>query len=208
MKTLKREPPFDLSAVKQAPTLRRECTRPEFAIVLGGADCVFDDVHALLSMSPREWPGLYIAANDVGCHWPVLDHWASFHVDKLVRWKEERAARGLPPAYGTWGWRPGQPVDFVLYPWSGGSSGMLAAQVAIVLGCRRVVLCGMPMTPTAHFNQSAEFSSATTVWAEADGHWKSWVRVYQQGWFGGHVRSMSGRTRELLGTPDVDWFLS
>lgn len=208
MKTVKREPPFDLSAVKSKPTLRRECYEPEFAIVLGGASSVFSDVLELLSMSPRPWPGLYIATNDVGCHWPVIDHWASFHVDKLVRWREERAAKGLTPAYGIWGWRPGQPVDFVIYPWSGGSSGMLATQVAYVLGCRKIVLCGIPMTPSPHFAQSVEFTPANTNWAEADAHWRSWLRVHQQGWFEDRVRSMSGRTRDLFGLPTTEWFLT
>ena len=209
MKTVKREPPFDLSLVQATPSRRAGCFWPRYAIVLGGAACVYDDIAQLLKMFHNEgWPGLYIAANDIGVHWPLLDHWASFHVDKLVRWKEERARNGLPPAYGTWGWQPGQQVDFVLYPWSGGSSGMLATQVAIILGCTKIVLCGIPMTPTAHFPQSNEFKPETTVWAEADGHWKSWVRVHQQGWFEDRVRSMSGRTRELFGAPTQDWWLS
>jgi len=96
----------------------------------------------------------------------------------------------------------------VIYPWSGGSSGMLAVQVALALGCTKVMLCGMPMTPTPHFEQSAEFDAAHTVWSEADGHWRSWLRVHQHGWFEDRVRSTSGRTRDLFGAPTREWLLS
>jgi len=82
---------------------------------------------------------------------------------------------------------------------------MLAAQVALALGCTHVILCGMPMTPTPHFVESQEFDADHTTWVESDGHWRSWLRVHEQGWFADRIRSMSGRTRELFGEPSLTW---
>lgn len=105
----------------------------------------------------------------------------------------------------TWGWRPGHPTDFVVLPWAGGSSGMLAVQVALTLGCTKVILCGVPMTATEHFSQSHEFDADHTRWTEADMHWRAFERVHALGWFENKVRSMSGRSRDLFGAPTREW---
>ena len=63
------------------PITRLGLEHPEWAIVLGGADCVWDDVLAWEAIYGRRWDGLVAAANDIGCHWPrPLDHWATLHV--------------------------------------------------------------------------------------------------------------------------------
>ena len=204
---------MDLSAVRAQRSRREECVTPDWAIVLGGADCVWDDVlaftYGIQPNRPTPWPGLWIAANDVGVHCAPLDHWVSFHVNKFERWKQLRELeRWQYPEPRTWGTLPGQPVDFVALPWSGGSSGMLAVQVALHLGCTKIVLCGIPMVQAPHFLESQEFTPETTVWRESDLHWRAWVRVQAQGWFEGKVRSMSGRTRELFGAPTTEWLLT
>jgi len=208
MKTIRREPPLDLSAVRQSVSTRKRCAIASWAIVLGGAECVWEDVSRWeYGTYGASWPAIIVAANDIGCHFPDVDHWASFHVDKFKGWMQLREAKGYARPRATWGWRVGHPVDYVVSPWSGGSSGMLATQVALALGCSKVILCGMPMTATAHFPESQEFDANQTVWSESDGHWRSWVRVHEEGWFEGRVRSMSGRTRQLLGEPTREWLL-
>lgn len=177
-----------------------------WAIVLGGADNVWEDVRAWEAIYGREWDGLTIAANDVGSWWPRrLDHWVSLHPNKFARWMEQRAANGFSAAGETWG-RTGRYEEVVtwdheLHPWPGGSSGLLAVQVALHVGVTRVILCGVPMTPTAHFGESKE--SFGPVWYAAAGHWTAWAkhREHLLGW----VRSMSGRTKEMLSEPTVDW---
>lgn len=196
---------MDLSPVRNRPSLRVECSQRRWAMVLGGADCVWQDIQWYDEFTFGQWPGLVIAANDIGCHVPTLDHWVSFHVNKFDEWRRRRAENGLPPGFATWGWKHDQPVNWAVHAWAAGSSGMLAAQVALELGCTKVLLCGIPMTQRAHFAESKEFNSETTVWSESDLHWRSWLRVHELGLFEDRVRSVSGRTRDLFGEPNLEW---
>lgn len=177
-----------------------------WALVLGGADCIWEDVRELECIYGREWDGVTIAANDIGSWWPrALDHWVSLHPNKFARWMEQRAANGFPPAGSTWG-RVGRHEEAVtwdheLQHWPGGDSGLLAVQVAQQIGVRRVILCGVPMTTSAHFAESKE--NFGPLWYASAGHITAWGkhREHLIGW----VRSMSGKTKELLGEPTMPW---
>lgn len=176
-----------------------------WAVVLGGADCVWEDLRRWEEIYGQQWDGLVIAANDIGCVWPrPLDHWVSLHPTKFEKWKELRAAAGHPAADVTWG-RMGHFVGKVtwqpIHHWPGGDSGLLGVQVAQLLGVNRVILCGVPMTSTAHFTETVERHGP--VWWAAAGHITAWARHRDHllGW----VRSMSGRTAEMLGQPTVEW---
>lgn len=205
---------MDLSAIKARPT-NRPIAHPEWVIVLGGGAEVWYDVDTWERLAAPDhpvqlgsWQGLFIAVNDIGVHWPrAIDHWVSCHADKFDAWKRQRAAHvGYPRVQATWGCSLGQPVDFVVSPWAWGSSGMLAVQVALELGCTKVILCGVPMTVTAHFGQSDEFNAVTTDWRDAEAHWSKWAAAHAAGHFGTDVvRSMSGRTRRVFGAPTLDW---
>lgn len=185
-------------------------SRPDIALVLGGASCVWDDVAALEAMYGGPWDGLVIAANDIGCHWPrELHHWVSLHPAKFEKWQALRIAEGQPAcAFQTWGreLRMKEPkiTDHTRKAWNGGSSGMFAVQVAVDLLCRRVVLCGVPLTMTPHFGESKE--AFGPQWAAANGHWRAWPREKER--MLGIVKSMSGRTQELLGAPTLEWLTS
>lgn len=186
----------------------RSVAHPEWALVLGGGECVWEDVLAWEAIYGRMWDGIVIAANDIGCHWPrELDHWVSLHPNKFPKWKDLRAQQDLPmDGILTWGTsRHARVTDRQVNPWGGGSSGMMATQVAWVSGCTRAILCGIPMTPTAHFSESRE-GYGSKEWRAAAGHWRAWgtTKHRMEGW----VKSMSGRTRELLGDPTVEWLVA
>lgn len=179
---------------------------PEWAICLGGAACVWDDVLAWEAEYGHPWDGIVVAANDVGAHWPrVLHHWVTLHPNRLLRWQGLRTRHGFPNGYQTWGGKRRGEVAGMQFvePWGTGSSGMLAAQVAYLVGCRRVVLCGIPMTPTEHFSESGERFGPT--WYAAAGHWRAWPPLKDRLYF---VRSMSGRTQALLGQPTRTWLVT
>jgi len=175
---------------------------PERALVLGGGEGVWDEVLAVEEMYGRQWDGLVIGVNDVASHWPRdLDHWCTLHPEKLPAWKQVRKQYGFPGDYLVWGRRE-QLVDRMIRPWGGGSSGLLAVTVAYALGCQRVVLCGVPMTDTPHFHESF-VHQRKGVWGSSNTHWRVWKMMEHrmQGW----VKSMSGRTKELLGAPTAAW---
>lgn len=163
---------------------------------------MWDEILALESLYGRQWDGIVIAVNDAGSHWPrALDHWTTLHPERMPGWEELRREHGFDMDYVTWGRRPNL-MDRVIKPWGGGSSGMLAVVVARALDCTRCVLCGIPMTNTAHFKESTVHQNKPN-WPHAENHWKVWTRFKDNmlGW----VTSMSGRTRNLLGAPTRAW---
>jgi hypothetical protein len=178
---------------------------PEWALILGGGPDVWDEVLEWEALYGKQWDGVVIAANDVGCHWPRhLDHWATLHPDKFQQWKPVREMYGFNTDYDTWG-RKTRHAGRAVQPWAGGASGMLAVQVAQMVGCVRAVLCGVPMTPTPHFKEST-IHMASKPWKAVEGHWRAWTK--HKGKIHGWVRSMSGRTAEMLGTPTVEWLVA
>jgi hypothetical protein len=175
---------------------------PSIALIIGGGGSVWDDLGELYrTFGP--WRGLVIAVNDVGCHLPfAVDHWVTLHAEKIDAWTKARRANGHPAAGATWtrkGARSKQ-VTHVVTPWGGGASGLLAVAVAHHLKAERAVLCGVPMTRTPHFAQSAVHNAAV-AWKGSDSHYRAWTANAHRltPW----VRSFSGRTRELLGAPDA-----
>lgn len=85
-----------------------------------------------------------------------------------------------------------------------GTSGLGAALVAVALGYRRVVLCGMPLDDGPHNGEPpwrktgfASSEAAGSVGADRNTHWHSANKIA----FEGKVKSMSGRTRKWLGEP-------
>jgi hypothetical protein len=175
------------------------------ALILGGGQDVWNDVLRLEAISGQRWEGVTIAINDVAVHWPRhLDHLCSLHSAKLARWLQARAANGYNRNVTTWGVRG--KVDRIIQPdWPGGSSGLLAIQVAAALDVTHAVLCGVPMTATPYFAETTEhhIRNAEGSWAHAEKHWRAWER--EVGKFETWVRSMSGRTRDRLGEPTGEW---
>lgn len=171
-------------------------------LVLGGADCLWSDLHELEAVT-GPWPGPVIAVNDAGVHWPRrLDHWATLHPEDLQPRLDARAENGYPGGFIVWAherdpWHSTggrHLVDRTLpVPTKTGSSGLFAVSVARAIGCERVVLCGVPMTATPHIGGGGP-------WTEVERFWPLWDAESLE-----DVRSMSGRTRDLLGAPDREW---
>lgn len=176
------------------------------ALVLGGGAGVFEEVAETEVQFGPDWWDIVVAANDVACHWPRrLDAWCTLHPEKLGAWRETREANGHPPAtehvarHG----KGGPAIDRTIrHPFRNGSSGLLAVAVAMDLGATRIVCCGVPMERTAYFAESTVHPDGK-VFNGADSHWKQWQRHAAR--LDGKVKSMSGRTRTLLGAPTKEW---
>lgn len=184
------------------------------ALVIGGASCVWDDVLAVEKLIGERWPGIVVAVNDVLVHWPRhLDHACSLHPDKLMRcdpshparwsWVEQRRRNGFSMDFTTWG-QKANTTQRRIYPWVGGSSGLLGVTVAVEICAPKIILCGIPMTQTPHFQESG-CHDEYAKWEAADSHWKNWMLPSVLERMGGRVRSMSGRTKGLLGAPTAKW---
>jgi hypothetical protein len=175
-------------------------------LVLGGADTLFRDI--------ADYKGPIdgvVACNDAGTVWPhKLDAWATLHPDKWDVWVAKRAEFGHP-ACETFYCNPGgaikpavkrlqaegKNVHFIGYTFAktpSGSSGMLALKVALTeLNFDRAVLCGIPLTQTAHFFKRDRWNAA--------GFRRAWKLMPLD--IKSRTRSMSGWTREVLGSPDT-----
>jgi len=194
------------------------------ALVLGGADCLWDDIESFALLSGLKvlnngWPfpapppsfqiPTIIATNAAGVYYPGhVDHWVTLHPewwlglpDSMPGWMDQRRIRGGNLDAVRWSDR-GLPhwaqwnVDRITPRWRG-TSGLLAVKVAV--GFPRIVLCGIPMEDRGHFDEPAKgFAGATTFQTE-------WKQVMHH--FDGRVRSMSGWTREVHGAPTREWLL-
>lgn len=181
----------------------------KLALVLGGASCVWNDIERF-KLLDLDFDGVF-ACNDVGADWPwELDGWISLHPEKYLsanpKWVEQREKNGFAPAKKIYAHRipkdVAHPEDLVMvdYMFPGqkktGSSGLFAAKVAMIdHGFDRVVFCGVPMTFTPHFFDEVQ-------WKSAEGFRRQWPTVQRK--YLDNMRSMSGWTKVLLGSPD-DW---
>lgn len=167
------------------------------AVVLGGAEGVWHDLEEIGQLADLD---LVIAVNSaIAAYSGHIDHACSFHADLLPWWRDKRRAAGRndPGKYWTSvGQRPilGAAMGFV--PAWGGSSGLIAAQVGMLVA-DQVILCGVPLDPSGeHFDKAG-------VWDEALKHRHAWMNHADE--LRGKVRSMSGWTSWLLGKPTREW---
>lgn len=175
-------------------------------LVLAGAACLWDDVRELRQLGVDPAACTIIAVNDALFRWPGrVDHFATLHPEEMA-WRAARRARcSYPGDYETWT-RPypfgyharARLCDHVLGGWSEGSSGLFAVGVALEgLGLRRVLLAGCPMDASAHLGRGGG------PWTGVETYWPAWLERAAR--LAPAVRSLSGRTRELLGEPDQKW---
>lgn len=170
--------------------------------ICGSARCLWDDMERLRW---SEWSGAWMAVKQAGLYLPVeFAHWAGGHVERWQwyrplakgarraqnhdgsdRWISDCRARVHAPAAAPM-------VDHVWGGPLGGTSGLFATRVALALGYEEVVLCGIPMDGSGRF-YDPPWKQGGNLGTMAE--WERFAPV-----FNGRVRSMSGRTRELLGS--------
>lgn len=180
-------------------------------LVLGGAACLHDDLAAYTG--PVDAVG---AVNDAISEWPgELDFACSLHPRFMVQgpsWLKVRADRSYPAprtlychAAAKEPLPPHITRTELELPGQGagqsGSSGLLAAKVALVdLGYDRVVLCGVPMTPTPHIDGATNWSDKPDR-SPCLGFRNAWLEVDEE--YRRRMRSLSGWTAVLLGKPET-----
>ena len=170
------------------------------ALVLGGASNVYDDTKAALALFT---PDVIVAVKDIAITYPKVDHWVTYHPERLVRELPRRRLSGLPDPIAVWMHEGGRMasnlgIQVKHLPHRGGSSGFMG----MVVGCKvadKAVLCGIPMDPNLkHFSRPKPRG-----WPEGMFYRQVWIKHLPE--FKDRVRSMSGWTRELLGAPTKEW---
>jgi hypothetical protein len=161
-------------------------------LIIGGGRTIWEDV---AKVTP--WKGEIMAINDVGAHFHGrIRHWVTLHKEYMPGWKKFRLGHnygdGVPPMIHSH--KAGDGIDTV-WPIDavGGTSGLFAVYVALLLGYDEIVLAGVPMTGDGHFFDppwvGTEFADRAN-----ELEWKSAIRNI----FKGRVTSMSGKTRDWI----------
>lgn len=174
-----------------------------WSLVLGGAENVYDDMK--LAIEAFGEPDMIVAVKDIWMEYPRVDHVATYHVDRIPRELDRRRKLGYADPKCFWTYRgvriPSFSIEIKAIKTQGGSSGLLGAIVGIEVA-DRAILAGIPMDgamPHYHNRKNKK------PWSEARlyrPHWEKSMYV-----LGGKVKSMSGFTRQLLGTPTKEWVL-
>lgn len=176
------------------------------ALILGGAETLWEDL-AYVKKEKIEYDGV-VACNQAGVEWPgPLHGWVSVHPIFFYRgrdWLRERARKGHRPARALYGHEDRNlPNDHTvrITPWQipgeanrFGSSGLYAVKIALIdLKYDSVILCGIPMTATPHFDRKDN-------WKSANGFKKTWEKLTPV--TASRIKSMSGWTRHKFGAPE------
>lgn len=152
----------------------------------------------------RPWKGEIMCVNDVGQHLhDRVRHWVTLHPEYMPGWMAFRRGHlygsGDQPMTHSQKTKTGG-ID-CLWPMGqlGGTSGLYACFVGLMLGYTEIVLAGVPMSGSGHYfdphwyGSDFQDRSNELVW--------KWAR---DNVFEGRVTSLSGLTKKWLGeTPDV-----
>lgn len=187
-------------------TLKMPAKHPTYqgrCVIAGGAMCVWDDIQGFAPEIRGGGTDL-MCVNDIGMHMPLkVRHWFSNGPGDVQRWRACRR-RGYNEDIVThaleFSSQPGK-VHWV-WPWPGhGTSSLNAVYTALQMGYTDVVLCGVPLdNQPNYFSPAWERRNFEREVPDRDGRLKWWGRAADER-FNGRVKSMSGRTRELLGAP-------
>ena len=176
-------------------------------VIAAGARCVWDDL-LLFGVDPFQgkegWD--IMTVNDIVCYLPceIAHHYSNANrlITHHLGVRRLRMPKGPEFTGQTHTCRTGAQNN---WPWPGhGTSSLGATYAALAMGYERIVLCGVPLDNSGHFfdppNGRYTFSRFEQEVGDVYGGVQYWTAVSPL--FEDKVRSMSGRTKELLGAPD------
>lgn len=166
-------------------------------LVIGSASCVWEDLQRV-----RLQEFELMAINDMMMHYPGrLDHGATCHPDKLPGWGFFQAYEASKRAWQPMETHSHLKHEWVKYHWpihrEGGTSGLFGVTLGLLMDYDLIVLAGIPCDSSPRYfdppwQEHLQFGRETVfrAWEEANA-----------AIFHGKVKSLSGKTRELLGEP-------
>lgn len=177
-------------------------------LICGSGRCLWDDLQRALDLGAAD----IMAVKQAGIYMPIpIQHWVGAHGERF-QWmvplrRDGYHFRGRPSATGDREIRVNKPRTHVHserywpmvdHAWPGplaGTSALFGARVGVALGYEEAILCGVPLDGTGRFYE-APWDKGVDLNVVDMKEWEQFVPV-----FNGRVRSMSGRTRDLLGGP-------
>lgn len=171
------------------------------ALILGFAECLFDDLDRAQRLYPAAVRfGVNRAAKEIRCHHLVSldrhripdflpDYQITVHAGRFGGIRDDHPPLDHIDCY----WPHLQPGG------TSGSSGWLAAKIAVKLGHFPVVMCGCPIDGQDHVTPDPKHDTCT--WANPKQVSSARAIIEQEILYHPFVFSMSGWTRDLLGEP-------
>lgn len=164
-------------------------------LILGGGRSVWTDYEQV-----KPWKGEIMAVNDIGAHFHErVRHWVTLHPEYMPGWKSYREGhlygQGVPATTHSNKAKPGIDCTWQVQN-VGGTSGLFAVFLGLMMGYNEIVLAGLTMSNDGHYfdapwyRSDFEDGAIRQVWREA-----------RTNIFAGRVKSLSGNTREWLGAP-------
>ena len=160
-------------------------------ILTGCAECVFDDYRKAVDIFGK---ADIMCVNMSGVCFKGVKHLVSLHSENIEGFLKAAMIRTKTHIH-TYSVKS-SPYTERIFPSTGsGSSGLYAAVIAVKLGYSRIILCGMPLSGDRKFYDTDDIEKPLGDRANILG-WQSYKPLLSP-----FVRSMSGRTRDLLGFP-------
>jgi hypothetical protein len=178
-------------------------------IILGGGRTVWEDYFFARSiMSSAE----IMCINDIGTQFKAehIHHMVSLHVGFFPATKLLRREKGLLHKYVNHCTVKREGVDVV---WrmqnAGGTSGLFATKIALAMGSKKIILCGIPMDNTGHYFDPPEAEkNRTTKFSAQNSTLAPWRDMKKSKLVMDRVRSMGGHTAGIFGKPTKEWVQS
>lgn len=167
-------------------------TQANILIVIGSAPGVQEDIASVPGPCPRDY--MAIGMDAVSLSSAPLRWLATFHPAEIPEIMKRRTALIGHVDFTIISHERREHVAHCIDDWwkPSGSSALLGVQAALtVLGYRRIILCGVPLT-------GKNFAGG-----DYENFRKGWEPRLKE--LGGRVRSMSGWTADFLGRPDAGW---
>jgi len=178
-------------------------------LILGGGVCVWDDYKQAREAMPKSY---IMCVNDIGAQFKAeqIQHIVSLHHKLLNAVMAFRKEKSMLESVCSHSDIAASGVDCV---WNivnnGGTSGLFALKICLILGCKKIILCGIPMDGGGHYFDPPNASLNSTARFDSKAMFYPWLDVHRDlGPIRERVRSMSGKTAKLFGKPTKEWVQS
>jgi len=183
-------------------------------ILLGGGMCVWEDyAEARKLFAPTGYNDSQyeiMCVNDIAGQFTEekIHHAVSLHKRILPAVRLLRVEKSMLEKFTTHSNLAGDEVDVV---WNlhnaGGTSGLYAVKIALLLGYKKIIVCGVPMDNGGHYYDPKDSSilNHTVRFASNKSSITPWRDLAKREIPQQRVRSMSGNTASILGKPTQEW---
>lgn len=175
------------------------------AVLCGGGERMWDElVEARALLGDRH--AVVCALNVAGVFVPNLDHWFVTNIIKGISFAAMReSARETDAEYGAihtpgHSYIPAMVARQQFWPIeTKGTIAMFAVRVLSSLGFKRILLAGIPLDDKSGYFYGAPWEKFGMS-GEVIAFWEQWAPQLRH-----VVRSLGGRTMDILGRPTADW---